>query len=79
VKTSLNNLKGFNIMAMYNHIVVPLSGEDGNIFAILARTKNYMRRAEVPKETIDTVMEQVMQAGSYDRALQIIMKWVNVE
>ena len=55
-----------------------LLGEDGNIFFILGRVSKVLKeggRADKSKECSD----RVMNSGSYDEALRIIMEYVEVE
>jgi len=55
-----------------------LTGMDGNIFYILGRVNRTLKengKAEQAKE----VNERVMASGSYTKALQIIMEYVDVE
>lgn len=50
-------------------------GEDGNIFSILGR----VIRALNDPEKANEVSVRVMDASTYDKALQIIMEYVEVE
>lgn len=55
-----------------------LIGEDGNIFFILGRVGRVLKeagKADQAKECSD----RVMNSGSYDEALRIIMEYVEVE
>lgn len=52
-----------------------LVGEDGNIFFILGRVIQALNDPEKANE----VSERVMAASTYDKALQIIMEYVEVE
>lgn len=57
---------------------VQLSGTDSNVFALLARCSQALKRsgqADIAKEMRD----KVMQAGDYDHALQIMMDYVDAE
>lgn len=62
----------------YPEIVVKLVGEDGNVFYILGRVQQAMRRAEIPTKDIDLFMDEAM-SGDYDHALQTALRWVTVE
>ena len=63
----------------YPEIDVHLStGQDGNIFMILGAVTGAMRRAGVPGEEIDQFAAGLMDTGSYDEALQLIMRTVHV-
>ena len=54
-----------------------LTGTDGNVFALMGRVSAALRKArqeiQIPK-----MREEVMSAKSYDEALQIMMKYVDV-
>lgn len=54
-----------------------LSGEDGNIFSIISRCSRSFRRAG-QSDQAQKMQEEIMAAKSYDEALQIIMKYVEV-
>lgn len=56
---------------------VQLVGEDGNIFAIVARCRTALKRAGM-QDAADALSEEVMASGSYDEALQIVMRYVEV-
>jgi hypothetical protein len=64
--------------------VAKISGEDGNIFAVMGRAGAALRRAarENPKLSGDykraksEMVSRVMSAGSYDEALGIVLEYV---
>lgn len=62
----------------YPHIIVPLSGEDGNAFAIMGAVKRALRRNGVSVEEIVQYSEE-SRAGDYDNLIQTAMKWVTVD
>ena len=62
----------------YPDVVVPLSGEDGNAFFIIARTSMALRRAGVPREEITMFQEEAM-FSDYDNVIQTVMEWVSTE
>jgi hypothetical protein len=62
----------------YPDILVPLTGEDGNAFAILGRTAGALRAAELPQEEIDDYFAEATR-GDYDHLLQTTMRWVDWE
>jgi len=62
----------------YPDIVVQLTGEDGNAFAILGRVSQALRRGGVPKEERDKFFAEA-QSGDYDNLLVTCMRWVNVQ
>ena len=57
---------------------VRLSGEDGNVFAIIGRVRRALIRAGASDDDLKSFMSEVMNAGSYDEALQTVMRWVHV-
>lgn len=57
---------------------VRLIGTDGNIFALIGRVRRAMGKARLPSEEIDKFSQEVTDSGSYDQALQTIMRWVDV-
>jgi len=62
----------------YPDILVQLTGEDGNAFAILGRTAGALRAAGLPQEEIDDYFAEAT-SGDYDHLLQITMRWVDWE
>ena len=59
-------------------IRIRLTGEDGNIFAILGRVRQALRRGGHP-ELVDEVTAAVTSSHSYEEALARIMEYVEVE
>lgn len=59
----------------YPHVVVPLSGEDGNAFFILCRVRRALRLAGVSDEEIQAFTKEA-ESGDYDNVLATAMKWV---
>lgn len=57
----------------YPDITVKLVGEDGNIFNLMGIVKR-----ELPPPVRGEFQDEVFSAGSYDDALQVIMRWVNI-
>ena len=57
-------------------VEVPLSGEDGNAFAIMGRTVRAMRAAGVPTADTEAFMAEC-NAGDYDHLLQTVMATVS--
>lgn len=62
----------------YPSITVRLVGQNGNIFNLIGITEAALKRGHVPKEERDQFLDALFNAESYDEALQIIMKTVNV-
>lgn len=59
-------------------VVVKLSGEDGNIFAILARVGSALRQAG-HKDLVSEMNDEVFATNDYHEALAKVMKYVEVE
>ena len=57
---------------------VQLSGQDGNVFAIIGRVRRALMQAGATQEQLDRFWEEVSSAGSYDQALIVVMRWVDV-
>ncbi len=55
-----------------------LSGEDGNIFSLIARASKALKEAGQAGEA-DEMTARVFQTESYNNALQVIMEYVEVE
>lgn len=55
-----------------------LSGEDGNIFVIAGRAARALTKIG-QKDKAEELKQKVMNADSYDHALQIVMDYVDVE
>ncbi len=60
---------------MKNHIIMPLVGEDGNAFAILARFARAARQAGWTDEEIAEVRKEAT-SGDYNHLLGTIMEHV---
>jgi hypothetical protein len=61
----------------YPDITVPLTGTDGNAYAVLGQVLRALRRAGVSTEARDAFMQEAT-AGTYDQLLQVVMQWVEV-
>jgi len=61
----------------FPHVKVKLVGEDGNIFAILGRVSDAMRRAGCSKSDIDQYLKDAT-SGDYDNALRVTCQTVKV-
>lgn len=55
-----------------------LIGEDGNIFNLMSIASRTLKRAGLEEEAKEMV-DRIFKSESYDRALQIIMDYVEVE
>lgn len=54
------------------------TGQDGNIMFIIGAVRTAMRHAGLEPAELDAFSSAVMDTGSYDEALQEVMKWVHV-
>jgi len=66
------------ITVKYPNINIPLVGEDGNAFAILARVKRIMRRNDLPDSEWEAFHAEAT-SGNYDNLLLTVMKWFSVD
>jgi hypothetical protein len=64
-------------MPKYPAITVQLSGEDGNVFAIIGRVSNALKRGGA--KDVSEFQKLAMGSESYDAVLQLCMEWVEVE
>jgi hypothetical protein len=58
--------------------IVELTGEDGNVFFIIARTRKALKRAGLDQQS-DDFTHAAHKAKSYDEVLQLVMKYCDVE
>lgn len=56
---------------------VKLIGEDGNIFSILSKVEKSMKKDGRNGE-FNQLWDEVINCGDYNKALQVIMKYVDV-
>lgn len=61
----------------YPDIIVTLTGQDGNAFAILGRCREAARDAGLSDEEIAAFMNEAM-SGDYDHLLQTAMRWFEI-
>lgn len=61
----------------YPQVVVPLVGEDGNAYAILARVGKALRKAGVSSEECALFRQEAM-SGDYDNLLRVVLSWVSM-
>ncbi|WP_270364122.1 hypothetical protein [Bacillus paranthracis] len=59
-------------------IEVKLIGEDGNVFNLMGIVSKAMRRNGISKDEIEQFQNEVTSSDSYDEALQVMMRWVDV-
>ncbi len=62
----------------YPDVLVQLSGEDGNAFAVIGRCIEAARRGGVSSQELDTFKDEV-SSGDYYNVLQTCMKWFNIK
>ncbi|HBG99559.1 MAG TPA: hypothetical protein DDY29_12840 [Rhodobacteraceae bacterium] len=58
-------------------VVVTLTGQDGNSFAVLGRCREAARVAGLSEDEIAAFMDEAM-AGDYDQLLQTAMRWFEI-
>lgn len=63
---------------IHPHINIPMVGEDGNAYAILARVKRIMRRAGLEDSEWDKFLKEAT-CGDYDNLLRTVMLWFSVD
>lgn len=61
---------------LYPEVRVPLTGEDGNAFSILARVSRELKRAGVPREEVAEFHAEAT-SGDYDHLLRTVLRWVD--
>lgn len=61
----------------YPNVDVQLSGEDGNAFFIIGRTRRALKKAGVPDREIEQFTEEA-QSGDYENLLRVVGGWVNI-
>jgi len=54
-----------------------LIGTNGNVFALIGKASQALRKAGMQGKACE-LQDKTMAAGSYDKALQIIMQYVEV-
>jgi hypothetical protein len=59
-------------------VVVQLTGEDGNAFAILGRVQRALVKAGADREDIKAFQSEAT-SGDYDDLLATVQRWVEVE
>lgn len=65
-------------MPKYPDVEVELTGQDGNVFSIIGAVNKALRRHGVPQAERDEFFNEVTSQGSYNKALVVVMNWVNV-
>lgn len=64
-------------MVKYPEIVVQLTGNDGNAFAVMGAVSKALRKAKIASDEIKEYTNQSM-SGDYDNLLNVAMSWVTV-
>lgn len=59
--------------------VIPASGPDGNIFAILGTATRLLRQIGRPQADIDQLRGDVLASKSYEQALGFVREWFPVD
>jgi hypothetical protein len=62
----------------FSNVHVKLSGHDGNVFLIIGRVRRALLKAGATQEQLNCFTKEVTSAGSYDEALAVVMRWVDV-
>ncbi len=62
----------------YPDVHVRLSGKDGNVFSIIGRVCQALRRGGATADDVKAFTDEVTASGSYDEVLAKIMDWVDV-
>ncbi|WP_210879921.1 hypothetical protein [Roseovarius autotrophicus] len=58
-------------------IIVTLTGQDGNAFAVLGRCREAAKEAGLSDDEIAAFLDEAM-AGDYDHLLQTAMRWFEI-
>ena len=65
-------------MSDKKRISVKLIGEDGNIFYIMGKVSRELKRNGQSAEATE-MCNRIYKSGSYDKALQIVMEYVDIK
>lgn len=60
------------------NVKVPLTGEDGNAFAIIGRVRTALRHAGYEPELIEEFTREAM-SGDYDHLIQTVLEYVDAD
>jgi hypothetical protein len=74
----VGNVEAKQFEVRHPEVEVELSGMDGNIYFIIGAVRRALRRADVSREEIEEFSREMTESGSYDKALQTVMRWVDV-
>jgi len=59
--------------------VIRATGPGANVLAILGAATSMLRQLDVPRDRIDKLRADVMNAGSYRAAVEAIERWFPVD
>lgn len=59
--------------------VIPATGPDTNVFAILGTASRLLRELDVPTDRIAKLREDVMSTASYGQAVAFVEYWFRVD
>ena len=62
----------------FAHVNVPLIGQDGNVFNIIGLVCKALRKGGATRQDIKSFTDEIERAGSYEQALAVVMRWVDV-
>ena len=60
----------------YQHVTVQLTGNDGNVYAIIATVANALRR-QISAAAATEFTDAAFACGSYDEVLQLVIRTVD--
>jgi hypothetical protein len=78
IKSEILDENGTLSRTRFPDVSVRLIGEDGNVFAIIGRVCRALRKGGATDEDVKAFTDEVTSAGSYDEALVVVMRWVDV-
>ena len=58
---------------------VKIIGENGNVFNLISRCIQSLKKAGYKKEEVQEFQNEVTSAKSYNEALNIMMEWCDVQ
>ncbi|AER49001.1 hypothetical protein SEA_DONNY_88 [Mycobacterium phage Donny] len=62
----------------FPNVTVQLTGNDGNVFLIIGRVQRALLSGGATREQATEFVNEVTDADSYDAALAVVMRWVEV-
>jgi hypothetical protein len=73
-KRSHRNVPG---QAFYPHVLVQLTGTDGNALSIVGKVRRAMEHSGIHDDECEAFVHEAL-SGDYDHVLATAMRWVNV-